>query len=96
LPGGTHANQYQLRGDGGLLHIKESPATLGLYYATNAHEFGTHAAGQIISITGAPTLNADQMVVTPITHPIRLRPQTHQAPIIRACIATRCRSPTAR
>ena len=69
LPGGTHANQYQLRGDGGLLHIKESPATPGLYYATNAHEFGTHAAGQIISITGAPTLNADQMVVTPITHP---------------------------
>jgi hypothetical protein len=69
LPGGTHANQYQLRGDGGLLHIKESPATPGLYYATNAHEFGTHAAGQIISITGAPTLNADQMVVTPITNP---------------------------
>jgi hypothetical protein len=69
LAGGTHANQYQLRGDGGLLHIKESPATAGLYYATNAHEFGTHAAGQIISITGAPTLNADQMVVTPITHP---------------------------
>jgi hydrazine synthase alpha subunit-like protein len=69
LPGGTHANQYQLRGDGGLLHIKESPATPGLYYATNAHEFGSHAAGQIISITGAPTLNADQMVVTPITHP---------------------------
>ena len=69
LPGGTHANQYQLRGDGGLLHIKESPATPGLYYATNAHEFGTHAAGQIITITGAPTLNADQMVVTPITHP---------------------------
>ncbi len=69
LAGGTHANTYQLRGDGGLLHIKESPATPGLYYATNAHEFGTHAAGQIITITGAPTLNADLMVVTPITHP---------------------------
>jgi hypothetical protein len=69
LPGGEHANTYELRGDGGLLHIKESAATPGLYYATNAREFGTHAAGQIISITGAPTLNADQMVVTPITHP---------------------------
>jgi Hydrazine synthase alpha subunit middle domain len=74
LPGGTHANQYQLRGDGGLLHIKESPATPGLYYATNAREFGSHAAGQIISITGAPTLNADQMVVTPITHPATAAP----------------------
>jgi hypothetical protein len=74
LPGGTHANQYQLRGDGGLLHIKESPATPGLYYATNAREFGSHSAGQIISITGAPTLNADQMVVTPITHPDTVAP----------------------
>jgi hypothetical protein len=69
LAGGSHANTYQLRGDGGLLHIKESAATPGLYYATNAREFGSHAAGQIISITGAPTLNADQIVVTPITHP---------------------------
>jgi hypothetical protein len=69
LPGGTHANQYQLRGDGGLLHIKESVATPGLFYATYAHEFGTHASGQIVTVTGAPTLNADQMVVTPITHP---------------------------
>src|SRR5262249_40344575 len=34
LPAGTHANQYQLRGDGGLLHIKESPVTPGLYYST--------------------------------------------------------------
>ena len=69
LPGGTHANTYQLRGDGGLLQIKESAATPGLYYATNAREFGSHASGQIISISGSPTLNADQMKVTPITHP---------------------------
>jgi hypothetical protein len=69
LAGGTHANQYQLRGDGGMLHIKESPATPGLYYATYAREFGSHASGQIITLTGAPSLNADQMVVTPITHP---------------------------
>jgi hypothetical protein len=69
LPAGGHANQYQLRGDGGMLHIKESPTTPGLYYATYAREFGTHAAGQIVTITGAPSLNADQMVVTPITHP---------------------------
>lgn len=69
LPGGTRANQYQLRADGGLFHIKESAFTPGLYYATNAREFGTHSGGQIITLTGAPNLNADQMVVTPITHP---------------------------
>jgi hypothetical protein len=69
LPGGTRANTYLIRGDGGLFHIKESPATPGLYYATYAREFGTHSGGQILTLSGAPTLNADQMVLTPITHP---------------------------
>jgi hypothetical protein len=69
LPGGQRANQYQIGGDGGLFQIKESAVEPGLYYATNAPEFGTHGSGQIITLTGAPTLNADQMVVTPITHP---------------------------
>lgn len=69
LPAGTRANQYQLRADGGLLHLKESPTTPGLFYATYAREFGTHSAGQVVTITGAPSLNADQMAVTPITHP---------------------------
>jgi hypothetical protein len=69
LPAGTRANQYELRGDGGLFQIKESVLTPGTYYATNAREFGTHASGQIVTLTGAPTLNADQMVVSSITHP---------------------------
>lgn len=69
LPGGQRANTYQIGGDGGLFQIAESQTTPGLYYATNAAEFGTHAAGQIVTLTGAPTLNADQMVVTPITPP---------------------------
>lgn len=69
LPASEHANTYDLRADGGLFQIKESLSTPGLYYAANAREFGTHAAGQIVTLTGAPTLNADQMVVTPITHP---------------------------
>jgi hypothetical protein len=69
LPGGTRANQYEIRADGGLFQLKESVLTPGTYYATNAREFGTHASGQIVTITGAPTLNADQMVVLSITHP---------------------------
>lgn len=69
LPAGSHANTYQLRGDGGLFHIRESAVTPGLYIGTNAREFGTHSGGQIVTLTGAPGLNADQMVVTPLTHP---------------------------
>lgn len=69
LPFGTRANTYQLSGDGGLFHIREDVQQPGLYYAINAREFGTHSAGQVVTLTGAPTLNADQMIVTPITHP---------------------------
>jgi hypothetical protein len=69
LPGGTRANTYQLRADGGLFQLKESRTTPGIYYATNAREFATHAAGQIVTITGAPNLNADQMLIASITHP---------------------------
>jgi len=50
------------------LQIKEDPARPGTYYGIDAPEFYTHAAGQIISINGAPTINADAMQVAYITH----------------------------
>lgn len=49
------------------LHIREDPLHPGLYYGIDTPEFRTHAAGQIVSLTGAPTLNADQMTLTYIT-----------------------------
>jgi hypothetical protein len=65
-----HSNKHAIvQSDGGLFQIKEDPTQPGLYYATNAREFGTHAAGQLVNLTGAPTLNGDQMAVTYITHP---------------------------
>jgi len=51
------------------LHIKENPQQAGTYLGTHCPEFGTHAAGQIISITGAPNVNPNDMVVTYLTHP---------------------------
>src|SRR5262245_38193727 len=68
-PPNGQVNQYGLRADGGLLQIKEDPLTPGRYISTYAREFGTHAAGQILSISGAPTLNGDQVALTSLTHP---------------------------
>ncbi len=50
-----------------LLQIAEDPTAPGRYFAIDAPEFGTHAAGQIISIGGSPSDNADDMTVTYVT-----------------------------
>lgn len=52
-----------------ILQMKEDPLVPGWYYGTQAPEFGTHAAGQIIRLNGAPRTNADSMRVKAITHP---------------------------
>ncbi len=52
-----------------LLHLREDPLVPGKFYGVKAPEFGTHASGQIVSIMGAPTVNAADMSVTYITHP---------------------------
>jgi Hydrazine synthase alpha subunit middle domain len=51
------------------LQIKEAPSQAGTYIGIDAPEFTTHAAGQIISINGAPSVNPDQMAITYVTHP---------------------------
>ncbi|WKZ57924.1 MAG: hypothetical protein QY326_04455 [Bdellovibrionota bacterium] len=48
--------------------IAEDAALPGRYYGVNAPEFGTHASGQLVYIDGAPSLPADQMQVTYVTH----------------------------
>jgi hypothetical protein len=50
-------------------HIKENPADPGIYFGTNAPEFFTHSAGQIISLNGAPDDHGDEMAVVYRTHP---------------------------
>ncbi len=51
------------------LHIKELPNSPGTYMGTSCQEFGTHSAGQVLTITGAPDVNPDDMVVSYLTHP---------------------------
>ncbi|MSP14388.1 MAG: hypothetical protein EXR62_15730 [Chloroflexi bacterium] len=50
------------------LQIREDLSHPGTYYGIDAPEFFTHAAGQVISMTGAPGINPDQMVVKYVTH----------------------------
>lgn len=50
------------------LQLKEDASSPGRYFGTDAPEFSTHAAGQIISINGAPTTDADHMAITYRTH----------------------------
>ncbi len=49
------------------LEIREDPRVPGLFYGIDAPEFGTHSAGQIISMTGSTNLNAEQMKISYLT-----------------------------
>src|SRR5262249_36440496 len=62
-----HANQLYIRGDGGLLQLREDPNAPGEFLATDAPEFGTGAGGTLMRLTGAPSINADDMVLTAVT-----------------------------
>ena len=49
--------------------MAEDPANLGTFFGTDAPEFGTHAAGQIIKMNAGVGVAADAMMVTYVTHP---------------------------
>ena len=51
-----------------LLQFREDPANPGTFIATDAPEFQTHAAGQIVRIVAPPALDADHISVDYITH----------------------------
>lgn len=61
---GKNQNEFTI-----FLHIKEKASQAGVYVGTSCQEFGTHSAGQILQITGAPDINPNDMVVTYLTHP---------------------------
>ncbi len=65
-PGPTTANRSTVSN---LMQLREDPLEPGSYFATNAPEFFTHGAGQIVRIHGAPGLSAAEMTVDWITHP---------------------------
>lgn len=62
------------------LQIRESPLAAGRYYGVDAPEFYTHAAGQVLRVDAQPSLAADGMVVTEITHPTTGSPDPAPGP----------------
>ncbi len=61
------AIRYNTNAISNLLHIREDSRNPGTYFGIDAPEFYTHAGGQIVSINGAPTVNADVMTTTYLT-----------------------------
>jgi len=61
---GDHFNTNTIEN---FLQIREDPRTPGLFYGIDAPEFGTHAAGQLISLTGGTNLNAKGMRISYLT-----------------------------
>ena len=52
----------------GIFQIKESPAAPGTYYGVDSPEFGTHASGQIISLTAPIAMHANDIEIRYVTH----------------------------
>jgi hypothetical protein len=52
-----------------LFQIKEDPLKPGTYFGTNADEFGTHASGQIVSLSAPPDLAGNRIAIENITDP---------------------------
>jgi len=60
-------NHYNTNIVDNFLHVSENPNIAGLFYGIDAPEFGTHAAGQLVSLTGGTNVNASQMLITYLT-----------------------------
>ncbi len=60
------ANPHALRN---VFQMREDPNSAGSYWAIDAPEFFTHAAGQVIRVHGPPGLSPDAMTVDQVTHP---------------------------
>lgn len=66
---GPISNTRYVRGDGGLLQLKEDPTVPGRYYATYSREFGTVSSGNLLRFNAGPNLNASQISLADLTPP---------------------------
>jgi hypothetical protein len=62
-----HANRLALRRESGLFHLREDPRHPGSYLATVARQHDDFTTGQLVRLSGAPDLNAEQMTLTALT-----------------------------
>lgn len=65
IPSGTRPNQNSIVN---FIQMEEDPTRPGYYFGIDAPEFYTHAAGQIIGMSAAPSMNADNVKIDYITH----------------------------
>ncbi len=63
-----------------MFHIQESPGTPGLYFGTEAGEFGSHASGMIVSVNAPPGTHPEDVEFTYITHPDTRSPDGTPSP----------------
>src|SRR4051812_86392 len=56
--------------------IREDPKNPGVYFGIDSPDFGMHAAGQILTITAPPSLNADNCFITYFTPKSTAAPNT--------------------
>ncbi len=63
-PSPTRTNQNSIFN---MVQLAEDPTTPGRFYGVDCQENGEHGGGQIITLAGAPTLDAQDMYVTFIT-----------------------------
>lgn len=63
-----------------MFHIVESPNESGVYYATDAPEFGTHASGMIVKMNLSSTESPTNVDFTYVTHPDTNNPSDNPSP----------------
>ncbi len=67
---------------GNFFFLAEDAHSAGNYFGVDAPDIGTHGAGQIVKLNGAPNVNPEQMAITYVTHttakpaPTPANPQT--------------------
>jgi hypothetical protein len=60
-------NHYNTNIVDNFLHVSEDPNTRCLFYGIDAPEFGTHAAGQLVSLTAGTNINPSLMQIAYLT-----------------------------
>lgn len=63
-----------------IFQIQESPVTPGLYFGTEAGEFGSHASGMVVSVLAPEGTHPEDVEFTYITHPSTRSPDDTPPP----------------
>src|ERR1043166_618733 len=63
----TSGLRYNTNSLNNFMEVREDPLNAGTYFGIDSPDFGTHGAGQILTLYGPPGTNADRMFLTYIT-----------------------------